>query len=445
MPSRNYQSASDYIIERILFTNVGGDIIDVKRNTVQLNIYENLNKPYLTADLMVKDDFGLYDKFGLTGVEQCDITISQPIPTGITITRSFIIQSIASTKKVNDYSEIINLKLLEKTAFDNKLLKFSKSYTGNPQTIIANILKDKLGADLDLPGILPVQSSQVKVVIPYMTPLEACKWITERASTENGMPFYFYKTLIDDNYQFKSLEEMILNGYWNTEIPFMFSQAITNYSANPADPINSYIVENYSAQNKENALDQLDAGAVGALYEIVDATSGRRETFNFNINNTFKKLYDANVFSANDVPTLNTAYTYNNTAIANYPSKHVSRMIMNNNYSSAYKNYYQEDEVARFKLDATNSAIRSLISKSSINISVPGKNFFTYVNHTIGTQINFFYHTNDISPLEKNKVSWQDTIDKRRSGKYVIYAAKHTFLDTKHSVDISAVKLGIEQ
>lgn len=441
---REFQSSSDFIIAQIKVTNTGGDILDIKKHMAQLNIYENINRPYLTADLMVKDDFGLYDKFGLTGVEQCDITILQPGANGFSVEKNFIIQSVVATKKVNDYSEILNLKLIEKSAFDNKLIRFSKSYIGSPYTIIQKIVKDKLQADIDAPSLLPIQSNKMKVVVPFMSPLEACAWIAERASTENGMPFFFYRTLVDDNYQFKSLEEMITTPIWNSDMPFIYSQAVTNYQSNPTHPINSYIVENYSASNKENTLDQLDQGAVGALYEILDATSGRRETFKFDANAMFRKFYDQNIFSQEDVPTLNTSYTYNNLGLADYSSKHISRVVMNNSYGNNFKNIYEENEVASFKLDATNRAIKSLLAKTSINITVPGKLFFTPDNHTIGTQIDFFYHTNDISVLDKQKVSREDTIDKRRSGKYVIFATKHSFLDTRHMVDLSAVKLGIE-
>ena len=443
---KNYQSASDYILESVKVENDGGDIVNIRNHVVELNIYENLERPYLTGDMMIKDDFGFYDQFGLTGTERCTIVISQPNTSGFGISKTFIISSVLATKKVNDYSEIITLKLIEKIGFDNQLLKFSKSYAGGPISIIENILNDKLGTKIDLPRILPVQSDKMKVVIPFMTPLEACKWITNRSSTEVGMPFYFYRTLINDNFQFKSLEEMILDGSWNAGMPFRFSQALTNFRSNPADIINSFVVERYSASNKENTLQQIDNGAVSAAYTIFDATSGRYEKFSYNVNNLFKDLYKKNIFNKTDYPVLSSSYKYNDIGISSYPSKVVTRVVMNNTLGSNYKNYYEEEQTSEYKLDAVNRAIKSMILKSSINITVPGKLFFDKSNRTIGRQIELFYHSNNVAKLDAgNTIDEETSKDKRRSGNYVIYAARHNFLDTKHTVDLSAVKLGNEQ
>ena len=99
--------------------------------------------------------------------------------------------------------------------------------------------------------------------------------------------------------------------------------------------------------------------------------------------------------------------------------------------------------MSAFKLDSINHALRNMITKSSINISVPGVHYLKDENRSIGRQIEFFYQNNKVAELEKgSKIAEQDLRDIKRSGKYVIYAAKHIFSNNRHSVNLRGVKLG---
>lgn len=442
--SKPYQSEYDYIITSVLFENDYGDNVDIRNNLVELAIYENIERPYLTADLMMKDDFGFYDRFNINGTERCTITIRQPSADAYTVTRTFIIRNVMSTRKINDFSEILSLKLIEDIAFNNNLQKFSKSFRGSPTNIIKNITRNFLDIDVDGPAIQPAQSENMKVVIPFMTPFEACDWVRKRASTENGMPYFFYRNLVDDNIQLRSLEEMILARPWNRDIPYRFSEGFSQQSSSPNNLEKSFNIESFASINKENMLDLVTQGAVGSDYEIFDATTGRREIFHFDVRDAFNQLKERNVFSNRDIPVALTDYRYNSSRISDYGSKRISRVVMNNTYPGGFVNYTEEDNIAKFKLDAINRSFQYMLRKSSISIRIPGVHFLKGENKSVGRQIEVAYLNNRAQVLENDIISPDELIDRKRSGKYVIYSAKHSFVENEHKVDLSAVKLGNE-
>lgn len=441
--SRDYQSSADYIISSVKLSSGGEslDPIEIRNSVAQLNIYENIERPYLTGEILIVDTSRIYDKFNITGIETCTIELQQPTTRASKITLTFVIHNVMSTTKTNDQTEVMTLKLIEKIAFDNQLAKFSKSYTGNPAAIVSKILEDQLKVAVDGPEILPAQSENMKVVIPFWNPLQAADWVRDRASTKNGLPYFLFKSMNEPNIQLKSLEELLLAPAWNPDNPFKFSKAFTNSAMSLTEIETLFIVENYSANMKENTLELIENGAFSANYDMIDIVSGRRERFNFDIGAFYENLREKNIISKEDVPLISTNYTLNDIPINNLPAKNISRVIMNKTYNGEYVNYYEEDTVANFKLDSVNHAVRNLLTKSSINIRVPGIHFLSGENKSIGRQIEFFYHNNDVAVLDQNNVSIDQLRDRKRSGKFMIYAAKHTFFDTKHTADISAVKL----
>jgi len=442
--SKTYQSGNDYILSSVVITNEYGEAVNVRNNVHSINIFENLERPYLTGDILLKDDFGFYDKFKINGTERVQITVTNP-GLDFSVTKTFILCEIPSYTKTGDYAEIIHLKLIEKVGFDNQLTKFSRSYQGNPGSIIQKIIDDNLdGAVVNIGEIPAVQSNRTKFVVPYSTAFDACEMVKNRASTQYGMPFFFYRTLIDDDFQFKSIEEMMLKAPWNNQVPYRYSESFTNSDINHHSQINAFIVQSFSAMHKENALRLVEAAAVGSNYQIIDVTSGRRETFQYNVGAVFNDLYEGNILTKEQYPVMTTDYHRGDLQfIGSLPSKVVSRVVMNNTHGPEFKNYVQEDEISAYRLDAVRHSLGAMLKKNSINISVPGSMFLYKENRSIGSQIDFFYHSTDTQVLNGSGQAGEEEVkDKKRSGKYVVYAARHAFSLTSHDVELSAVKLG---
>lgn len=440
--AKPFQSSNDYTIKSVEVTADNGGIIQIANLVAQLEIYESLERPFLTGRIMIRDDADFVNGISFNGTERCKIIIEQPLTDGLSIEMNFILRKIDAVRKINDQTEIISISLLEESAFNSQLTKITKSYSGSPEEIIEKIFIDSNLA-LDMPTILTAQSGQLKYLVPNLTPFQAADTIKSRASTDNGMPFFLYKTMNEPNIKFKSLEEIMSVAPWNQNKPYRFSQAYTNRALNLTKEELSYIVEKFSYATRDDVMTLVEAGAISGSVDMIDLTSGVKETFSFNAQDMFQRLYDVGVLSNADVPVLSSKYTIGDTDLTNANSVNVSRVIMNSTYNGN-KNLLQEETAALFKLDIVRRALRNLLFKSSISITVPGAHYLTGVNKSIGTQIQFFYHNNDSTAMDK-LASEEELKDKKRSGKYVIYAARHLFVTNKHTVDLQAVKLGNEK
>jgi hypothetical protein len=80
-----------------------------------------------------------------------------------------------------------------------------------------------------------------------------------------------------------------------------------------------------------------------------------------------------------------------------------------------------------------------MLTTGSIDISVSGRNFIIYgKNRSIGNLIKLRFLNNQ-TPTTSTDIS--DLTDKVKSGKHLIYAARHIIRKERYDVTLSCVKL----
>ena len=437
-----YESASDFAIKSVKLIKNGGEV-NIAPLVGQLEIFENLQYPYLTGKLFFKDDANIYETFSFNGTEICEITLSQPSTSPIDITKTFVIRVVMDTQKINDNDEIISLYLIEKISFDGSLQRFSKSYSGTPLEIINKIAKEKLDITIDQPFVKPVQKP-MRVVIPGMTPLEAINFMMERMTTEDGLPYYFFSTINDVNLQIKSLEEMLSEEAFNKDTPYRYSKAYAQDQTSNANEKNPYIVETYSAGSggSENTMSLQFNGAIAGSFSVTDLTTGRNEKSHFDINSVFSRLIVKGVIPLGSLPTLD--LKYDGKELQTFNSVEIHRALSVNTYDDI-NNYYQEESLDMYQLAMVRIAIKQLFFKYFINLTVPGMPFLLGAHNSIGKKLEYLHLSNNLEATEEKTASEDKMRDRKRSGNYMIAAAHHTFFDTKHTVEMSAVRLGMEK
>ena len=433
------QSPYDFILESFIITSHRHDKpIDVTTSISIFEIFENIEKPYLTGNVIMRDDMRFYDGVKINGTELCEITLSQPALDAVPVTLRFVIQYVKGTQKVGDQVEMIDFRIVEQTAFTSSIHQFSKSYQGTPEQIIQNICKDHLSVDVDMPKIKCSQSP-MKVIIPYMNPYQACAWILERMSTSDGVPYFLFKTIKDKNLQLKSFDEMSREETWN-KLPYTY--ATSNLTSTSASITSEQIfnVEACTQQHSEGVYDLIKNGSMGSKHTITDLGSGQSETFQHNLSDTYKSLESIGILEKGIEPSVATGVyeTSDGLPLEQMNNRNFHRLISNNTYND-WKNIYEEFDRASLKVDNTRRVIKKLLNKSSINITVPGLPYLMdEKNRSLGNNIDFIYIANNTS---NDTVS--DMIDKKRSGKYLVYAARHVFDENEqHKTHLMGVKLG---
>jgi len=438
------QHAGDYRILSFLFGSHRHDVpIELKGSIDEIEIFEAIGVPYLTGNFTMKDDMRFYDGVDINGTEMINITLISPENPDREPVKKFTIVEINDGAKTADNIEILKIKICESNHFNNNLMKINKAYTGTPDKIIKNILKDNLDLDMeeeDLPAIKPYQKP-MKVVIPYMTPFEAATWICSMMSTELGLPYYLFATLNDDEIQLKSLEEILRNPAWNKHAPYRFSASYNQATAALNSEQNTFNVGAFNSSSKENVFALMASGSTAGKRSITDMTTGQLISYHFNVDDLFQQLIDTEIIDTEHEPVFHSKYRFKDKPMNEYNHFNSHRIVANRTYNGV-SNIYEETSTGAYRLQGCKNALHNMIKKSSINIRVPGRMYMIGHNASIGRQVVFIYPANNTDEIGESTASDQDLIDNKRSGTYVIYTARHHFNQTQHNVDMSCVKLG---
>ena len=183
------------------------------------------------------------------------------------------------------------------------------------------------------------------------------------------------------------------------------------------------------------------SGSTAGLHSITDATTGQLIDYHFDVDTLFKSLSDMEIIDRDHEPVFHSKYDFNGKPMNEYNTSNVHRIVANQTYNGI-SNLYEETSTGAYRLHTCKNALHNMMLKSSINIRVPGIMYMTGTNASIGRQIDFIYPANNTNVTSQSSATDEDAIDKKRSGTYVIYTARHHFVDTQHNVDMSCVKLG---
>lgn len=432
--------ATDY---RILEVNVSGErfpgnTINLRNMVNEINIYEHIDKPYLTGSIVFTDNESLSTQIGFLGAERISIIISVDTitDTDFQIEKNFIVTEVTNSVKSNDNHEVILLQLMEEKGYKSKLTRVSKSYTDTPNVIIERIMKDYLNAEVVSLGKANEANTPIKVIIPNLTPIEAATWIRTRATTIEGMPYFLFSCVADDKLRFIDLETIISGKALNPVYPYLYSDVAAK-NTTPHDIVkNSYNIVSYKMKGKENQIELASQGLVSATYNFLDHTKGTFEKQTFDVNQVFQGLKNRNAFKTNQSQEiLDNTTLIDGKTMMNYDTKEISMLSTTNLYTDGSANYYEAPDISSHMNKVKSLALRHFLHKSSMNITVPGRNFISdSKNVSIGNLINIKFLVN---LPENNKVSK----DNRKSGEYMIYAVRHHFSGKAYHAAVSCTKL----
>jgi hypothetical protein len=389
--------------------------LDITTVIAQLNIYENLGKCGLAGRILVVDSANMFAQLQITGVEKIIIDMNAILnpENNINIKREFMLTAVLAKEIVNDSTITYLFELQEPHTFKGKIQKISKSYSGTPSQIIKNIVSGFLDKTVNVYSE-PAQAV-MSVIIPYITPLSATKWILKRATDIKGFPYFLYATLNSEDIQLKSLSDMMEDPAKVQK--FSYGGAVAN-SGDPARSILS--IETIKGNVGGTTLTSIVRGAVGQRYEVHDIT--------FNYKNTEPQVkvsdyFDANLYDKN--------FTINNKPIDEYESTFVfdlqtPSMSFGNSYG------YDRDNLNRLVTKVVRKSILTAVGTGTLKINVSAWAFMANNMNTVGNKIEI-----EILQLIDGKA----TPDEKQSGEYLIVEAKHNFYDEKHGLTLKVVKV----
>ncbi len=405
---------------------------------VEVNIYEDLSKGFLTGGIVIQDDLDIYRVADLVGTERIVVEFETPDRSSGLITKTFIIEEITDNIKTNDQSSFLSMALIEDIKFYNDLIRFSKAYTGTGEEIISAIAKDKLGREVVIESKVSSFQQAFRYIVPFQDPLSAIYTVLSKMTTETGLPFFFYSSVVDNKFYLTDLQTIIQEKSFNEVMPFVYDQFNTVKSDIESQAVN---ITNLDLGLLENTLEIALDGGMGSQYNSVNATTGSPFKFHIDMADWFARLTEAELFPkeqnfiAFDKKFIADPLQFDNKSITDYNTKIVTR-VTSQPYNDT-NGFSQEAYPAAEIYTMIRKSVISHLMKNIYSINMPGLLFGFSIKTCVGHQVRMNVKRNNTD------INTNTTIDEKRSGDFVILSKRHCFdiVGERHTVALNLSKL----
>lgn len=186
-----------------------GEQIDISDLVLELNIYQDMDKPFMSGNILMNDAKGLYEYLPLIGQERLIFKLTTPSASSSVSFEEYhaVIYNVEKRFNTNDRSQAYLLNWTTLDNYRNFRTKVSKSYKGNISQIIVQLLTEELKSSK--PMYIDLTKNPRKYVVPNLSPYAACSFLREEAiSAEHQSPhFVFFENSI--GYHFRSIDSLL--------------------------------------------------------------------------------------------------------------------------------------------------------------------------------------------------------------------------------------------
>ena len=433
-PIGGQQSTSVQLKKATLRSSRTATSIDITSVVLELSMFENLARPFITGYLAITDSERIVENFDIQGAEEIELIFKRSTEKSSVkeIKQNWIIQKIEAEHNVQEFTNVVVFRLIDKESFRSGLKNVNKCLYGQPWEIIDQILVEFLNRD-DLRTSADLNNSEkMKVIVPNMTPIEATQWIRNRSLNQNGYPFYFYKSAMTGEYFFADLETLIASPVINENLPLSPNQSAGSSESKST----SSTIYKMEQSNVDNLYQLIQSGIIGSENKYYDVTKGDFEIVDFNVNNDLLvELQSLN--SRQEKPLLDGRLAFDDVAISNYKAKSISQ-ISGANVFNDVKSYDETQDIGDSRKKIKAHALRELMQKTPLSIVVEGDRWIHGDNH--------YGVGNNIKILVRSKADNPDnpSVDRKQSGDYLIITAKYVldFTQGKVGATFKCAKFG---
>ena len=148
----------------------------------------------------------------------------------------------------------------------------------------------------------------------------------------------------------------------------------------------------------------------------------------FDVEDVFKELSDENKLGGdNSSFVYGPDYKVKEKKISQYSTKSITQMSSSGAYRTGINNFrsYQDDDVGcNHRKKVVSQSLKSFLTKSPIEITVSGREFITGDNnYSLGRLVRILFIDTESTSVNDKQIKF----DSKKSGDYLILAAKHTF------------------
>ena len=446
------QSNSGFLLKSVLLVSERlTESVELNRIVTDVEVFEHIEKPYLTGRIMLIDDSSFYENADIQGTERIQLTIVSSEEDSTPIVKTFFMAKVEKIQKVQDNAQTLMIHLVEDIFYLSSLKNVNRHYTGSRSNIIGKIAQNFLNKRVFLTG---KDKSVIEVIVPNLHPLEAMMWLNKKAVSSRGYPFYLYSTFVGDELRMENLGDILQRPALNAgEDDAAFS--ISSLKAQDTMNVTAQrrIIENHQMNSQENLLDLIREGLISSKFEYIDTLTEDTRSIDYNSRTSlFKNLLNDGVLNEKQKnPQIDFAEliedktidkfrpltcTYIGGSMA-FRDSDTAEGFTPFTYNAWNNSYGEYKTAADYKLNVISSTMDAILKKNPLIINLNGLEFIKGDAHrTIGNNISI--------AVQSTHDQADDKVDRKKSGDYLIYSVRHMFKKTvdKYDVVMNCVKIG---
>jgi len=356
--------------------------IDVRNLMIEFDVYESMYSDSVTGTLILGDTLNLLANAPIIGGET---VVFQFRTTGKFETRThrFIVYSCTNRNVDKNKTQLYKLKLCTSEKYDDLNQSISRAINGHYSDSVVSILNEIS----DKPVVSDKSTGIHQYIIPYTTPFDAIRRLTQKSIDSDNNPFVFYESTV--------------TGYNIRSVSALYEQeAVTTYIFSPSNtrPVEERYrnIKEYDVQQSNNV----------NKYNERFVNGGVMQTFDL-----FSKTYvEDNIVRDNSV-------VLDNSPVPDVYNKRRTRTK------------FQIDDMSTGRFDDFHKNSEAVMHRNyAMTWLLAGDE-----NLVLGSVVNF-----DIPSLEEQTDVLK--IDPLYSGRFLVSAIKHTWTKVEYSMNVEVVK-----
>ena len=434
----NFQNAGDFTLDGILVVGSSGQKINIQNLVREINIYQSIDAPFISGNMMISDAEGVTELLPFLGQERLLFELKTPGRSNSINFNKYnaIIYNMETRFHTTDRMQSLVLNFTTPEHYKNIRTKISKSFKGTISEIVQKILSDTsfLGTNKGL-NIEKTKNNR-KYVIPNLNPFQAINLIKEEAvSAEESAPHYlFYEN--QDGFHFRSLDSL-LGQLGSLSVPhkeiYRFEPPPSPMGGRPVPEQVLPTILHWEAQDNSNSF-------VGLRKGMYASTLYTHDIFNKNIQ---KFEFDY----VKDRGKRNTTNQRKKTSSTQIPQTKIDKKKTITEFPDAAIFVHPSGSDKMHTLGTYNNADKWLQEGRSRALE---RQFFTLKIETYGnTHVMPGDIINVIIPSNKTMSGTEakDSVDPILSGRYLVTAQHHLVLpdEQMHSMVLTVMKDSFEQ
>ena len=418
---------------------------DVKNQVAEINIYESIEEPSLSGTIAILDDKSLYELINFNGTERIRLEMAGlGKETDPVFEKTFIMTNIIRQIKGNDKSSMYVFDLIDEHGFISQAERLRGSYRGRIDDIVKGICLTQLKKSVDISyqflnrqDRVDAIQDDIRVIIPNLSPINACKWLLSRATTQTGSPFFLWASIHDENLRMGNLDVMYRQTPFNDKLPYTYNPSNVNVAEDKSEFEQGFTVKSLGLGEMGDTLHMVANGTIGSSQSITNLNTGQIMRQHYNVQQTINNLAFQNTIALKRQNVFDNKFKLKNKFINEYEGQNIHQVVSTGTYGK-FKSYHDEFEEGRHLKKLESASIKDLLVKNMMSITVPGTAFFLG-KAAVGDTVNLSI-VNDSLEVGKQSNA-DDMLDKNKSGKHLIYDLRHTFRGTEHEVTMNVCKL----